>query len=209
MKKDGTVKVKSKIPLLFVLVGLILIGIGVWQFIDVKMQTKASLKEAKEIVSEQQPIGSNQKPNEKDKPKASEKSKAPKIGDTIGLLSIPKISAELPIVEGTDPDDLAKGVGHYKGSYMPGNHGQIVLSGHRDTVFRHLGELKKGDTLKVNDSKGNYKYEITHMKIVKADDTSIITLQNKQEELILTTCYPFSYVGNAPKRYIIYAKPKS
>ncbi|MED1469287.1 class D sortase [Bacillus salipaludis] len=173
------------------------------------MQTKASLKEAKEIVSEQQPIDSNQKPNEKNKYKASEKSKAPKIGDTIGLLSIPKISAELPIVEGTDPDDLAKGVGHYKGSYMPGNLGQIVLSGHRDTVFRHLGELKKGDTLKVNDSKGNFEYEITHMKIVKADDTSIITLQNKQEELILTTCYPFSYVGNAPKRYIIYAKPKS
>jgi sortase A len=56
---------------------------------------------------------------------------------------------------------------------------------------------------------GSFTYEITDTKVVKSDDTSIITLQNKQEELILTTCYPFSYVGNAPKRYIIYAKLKS
>jgi len=53
---------------------------------------------------------------------------------------------------------------------------------------------------------GSYQYEITHTKIVDADDTSIITLQNDEEELILTTCYPFSYIGDAPDRYIIYAK---
>jgi sortase A len=56
---------------------------------------------------------------------------------------------------------------------------------------------------------GSFSYEITDTKIVKSDDTSIITLQHEKEELILTTCYPFSYVGNAPERYIIYAKPKS
>jgi sortase A len=131
------------------------------------------------------------------------------MGDTVGLLAIPRIKAELAIVEGTDPDDLEKGVGHYKGSYFPGDKGQIVLSGHRDTVFRKLGELKLGDPLKVNMPYGSFTYEITDTKVVKSDDTSIITLQNKQEELILTTCYPFSYVGNAPKRYIIYAKLKS
>jgi sortase A len=133
----------------------------------------------------------------------------PEMGDTVGLLAIPRIKAELAIVEGTDPDDLEKGVGHYKGSYFPGDKGQIVLSGHRDTVFRKLGELKLGDPLKVNMPYGSFTYEITDTKVVKSDDTSIITLQNKQEELILTTCYPFSYVGNAPKRYIIYAKLKS
>jgi sortase A len=123
-------------------------------------------------------------------------------------LTIPKINAELAIVEGTNSDDLKKGVGHYKGSYFPNDHGQIVLSGHRDTVFRHLGELKIGDTLEVSMPYGSFIYIITRTKIVDSNDTSIITLQHKQEELILSTCYPFYYVGNAPKRYIIYAKPK-
>nr|WP_312471146.1 class D sortase [Neobacillus sp.] len=174
-------------------------GIGAWQFVNVKMQTKSSLEKAKEIISEQSVDASS---------KRDESSPPPSVGDIVGLLTIQKIKAELAIVEGTDPDDLEKGVGHYKGSYFPGDKGQIVLSGHRDTVFRRLGELEIGDSLKLQMPYGNFTYEITHMKIVKANDTSIVTLQNNEEELILTTCYPFRYVGNAPKRYIIYAKAK-
>ena len=191
---------KSKLPLLIIFIGLILLGVGIWQFADMKVQTNASVKQAKEMIAEQQ----------EDPPiKGTENSSPPSMGDTIGLLTIPKIKSELAIVEGTNPDDLEKGVGHYKGSYFPGDEGQIVLSGHRDTVFRKLGELKIGDSLKLQMPNGNFTYEITKTKIVKSDDTSIITLQNKEEELILTTCYPFRYVGNAPKRYIIYATPKS
>ncbi|MBT2735817.1 class D sortase [Bacillus sp. ISL-7] len=191
---------KSKFPLLIILTGLILVGIGLWQFIDVKTQTHASLKQAKELIADQP----------EDAPKKREvNSKPPKMGETVGLLAIPKIKAELAIIEGTYPDDLEKGVGHYKGAYYPGDQGQIVLSGHRDTVFRKLGELEIGDSLKMEMPYGSYTYEIIDTKIVKSDDTSIITLQHNKEELILTTCYPFSYIGNAPKRYIIYAKPKN
>lgn len=190
---------KSKLPLLIILAGFIFLGIGAWQYVNVKWQTKTSLEKAKEIIAKK-PVGVPAK-NEKNSP-------PPSVGDTVGLLTIPKIKTELAIVEGTNPDDLEKGVGHYKGSYFPSDNGQIVLSGHRDTVFRKLGELKIGDSLEVQMPYGNFTYEITHTKIVKEDDTSIITLQNKEEELILTTCYPFRYVGNAPKRYIIYAKAK-
>ncbi|MEH7332670.1 class D sortase [Neobacillus drentensis] len=189
---------KAKFPLFIIFIGLVLLGIGAWQYIDVNLQTKASLKEAKEMVLDQPANAKVQQ----------QKHEAPKMGETAGLLVIPKIKAELAIVEGTDPDDLEKGVGHYKGSFFPGDKGQIVLSGHRDTVFRRLGELKIGDSLKMQMPYGNYTYEITHTKIVKSNDTSIITLQHEKEELILTTCYPFRYVGNAPKRYIIYAKLK-
>jgi len=192
--------VKSKLPLFIVLVGIILLAVGLWQYVDMKFQTEASLKQAKEIISEQHTDTQKKK---------VENSPPPGMGETVGLLTIPKIKAELAIVEGTDPDDLEKGVGHYKGSYFPSEQGQIVLSGHRDTVFRKLGELKIGDSLNIQMPNGNFTYEITHTKVVKSDDTSIITLQNQQEELIVTTCYPFRYVGNAPKRYIIYAKPKS
>ncbi|WP_243291903.1 class D sortase [Bacillus sp. FJAT-47783] len=130
----------------------------------------------------------------------------PNEGEAVGLLSIPRLEAELPIIEGTDPDDLDKGVGHYKGSYYPDENGQIILSGHRDTVFRKIGELEIGDTFVVELPYGSFTYEMVKTKIVDADDTSIITLQNKEEELIVTTCYPFSYIGNAPERYIMYAK---
>ena len=191
---------KYKFPLIIILARVILVGIGLWQFINMKTQTHASLKEAKELIADQPTVAPK---------KRVENSPPPDMGETVGLLAIPKINAELAIVEGTDPDDLEKGVGHYKGAYFPGDQGQIVLSGHRDTVFRKLGELKIGDSLKMEMPYGSYTYEIIGTKIVKSDDTSIITLQHDKEELILTTCYPFSYVGNAPKRYIIYATPKS
>lgn len=92
---------------------------------------------------------------------------------------------------------MEKGIGHYKGSYYPDENGQIFLSGHRDTVFRRTGELKKGDQLKVLLPYGSFSYEIDKTKIVDQKDTSIITQQHNKEELILTTCYPFSYIGNA------------
>ncbi|WP_374717458.1 class D sortase [Neobacillus sp.] len=194
----------KKVPLLLTLTGMIVIGLGLWQLIDSKIKTNTSLKEAKKIV-----IGQTEKQVMIKRPSKNMVGEVPKMGDTIGLLVIPRIKAELAIIEGTDPDELEKGVGHFKGSFFPGENGQIVLSGHRDTVFRRLGELKVGDLLNMQMSNGTFQYEITNMKIVDEDDRSIITLQNEKEELILTTCYPFHYIGNAPQRYIIYAKLKN
>lgn len=191
-------------PLLLILTGIFVIGFSLWQLIDSKIKTNTSLKEAKKLV-----IGQTEKQVMKKRPLKNMVSEMPKMGDTIGLLVIPRIKAELAIIEGTDPDELEKGVGHFKGSFFPGENGQIVLSGHRDTVFRRLGELKVGDLLTMQMPYGTYQYEITNMKIVDEDDRSIITLQNEKEELILTTCYPFHYIGNAPQRYIIYAKLKN
>lgn len=176
--------------------GVVILGIGLFQLWDIKRQEQISLEAAKELVEE-------------DRPKVKKEEFKPETGEASGLLLIPKINAELAIVEGTDADDLEKGVGHYKGSFYPEENGQIVLSGHRDTVFRKAGDLVIGDQLTMKMPYGNYTYEITGTKIVSADDTSIITLQNSEEELVLTTCYPFSYVGDAPDRYIIYAKRTS
>jgi sortase A len=189
----------KKLSYLLIVVGLCIVGYAGWQIVDTKMQTSTSLVEAKEIV---------ESPPNREIYKEEDGTYKPPIGEAVGILQIPKLNANLPIVEGTDPDDLEKGVGHYKGSYYPTENGQIVLSGHRDTVFRKAGELEIGDSLEIALPYGNFEYEITETKIVEPDDLDIITLQNEKEELILTTCYPFSYVGNAPQRYIIYAKVK-
>src|SRR5699024_3788293 len=130
----------------------------------------------------------------------------PNFGDSAGMLVIDKIDANLPIVEGTSEDDLKKGVGHYEGTAYPLEDDQIVLSGHRDTVFRRMGELQIGDIMKVRMPYGDFDYEIVNTKVVPADDLSII-VPHDEETLTVTTCYPFRYIGNAPDRYIIDAKP--
>ncbi|MEC1615056.1 sortase SrtA [Bacillus mojavensis] len=194
---------KKYIPLVIIVIGFAITGYGGFKLIDASMKTEQTLKEAKKAAEQPPAIAGTKKNANQTEKKSSFK---PKTGQASGILEIPKINAELPIVEGTDADDLEKGVGHYKGSYYPDENGQIVLSGHRDTVFRRTGELEKGDRLNIILSYGDFTYEIEKTKIVDKDDTSIITLQHEKEELILTTCYPFSYVGNAPKRYIIYGK---
>lgn len=181
---------------LFILLGLGITGYAGFQIWHSNTQAEKSLEEAKGIVEKA--------PSEK----IDDENFNPITGEVIGLLSLPKIESELAIVEGTDPDELERGVGHYKGSFFPGQGGQIVLSGHRDTVFIRVGELELGDELVMKMPYEEAMYEIVNTKIVDADDTSIITLQNKEEELILTTCYPFGYIGDAPERYIIYAKKK-
>ncbi|MGY0432111.1 sortase SrtA [Bacillus rugosus] len=194
---------KKIIPLVIIAVGLLITGYGGLKLIDTNMKTEQTLKEARLAAEKPQEASNAKQSAGQAGNKASFK---PETGQASGILEIPKINAELPIVEGTDADDLEKGVGHYKDSYYPDENGQIVLSGHRDTVFRRTGELEKGDQLRILLSYGDFTYEIVKTKIVDKDDTSIITLQHEKEELILTTCYPFSYVGNAPKRYIIYGK---
>jgi len=129
------------------------------------------------------------------------------VGDTIGLLYIPKLDRDLPIIEGTNPEELERGVGHYLGTALPGQKDQIVLSGHRDTVFRNFDQLAIGDTFVLKLPYGTFEYEIFDTEIVSADDTTVIRSTAPEEILTVTTCYPFYFIGNAPDRFIFYAKP--
>lgn len=130
--------------------------------------------------------------------------KKPKIGENIGDLVIPKIEASLPIFHGTAEDELEKGVGHFAGSVLPGESDNSVLSGHRDTVFRRLGEVGKGDLLIVSTSAGEFTYRVNGVRIVDADDRTVIVPKPKAT-LTVSTCYPFNYIGDAPQRYILVA----
>ncbi len=192
----------KKLAILFMLVGISLLAVGGYQFIKTQASEKEAMTDAKQLLE----TSRTEKTSDAERSKAAEEF-LPDMGEAVGILEIPSLEAELPIVEGTDPDDLEKGVGHYKGSAYPKQNDQIVLSGHRDTVFRKLGDVKIGDRFVVKLPHGDYEYEMIDSKIVDADDTSIIKSTAPDEELVITTCYPFSYVGNAPDRYIIYAQP--
>jgi sortase A len=129
---------------------------------------------------------------------------SPKIGDVIGSLWIPRLKRTIDIIEGTGSKELKRGVGHYVGSVLPGVSDNSVLAGHRDSVFRNLGELKVGDLMTVRTDYGRFVYEVQKIRIVKADDKTVI-VPSIYAVLTLSTCYPFRYVGNAPKRYIVQA----
>lgn len=128
----------------------------------------------------------------------------PEVGEEIGELYIPKIKSVLPIIHGTDEDELEKGVGHYAGSVMPGEKDNSVLSGHRDTVFRRLGEVGEGDILEVTTKAGTFEYRVNKVRIVDADDRTVI-VPKPRAMLTVTTCYPFDFIGDAPQRYILVA----
>ncbi|MFD2629189.1 class D sortase [Oceanobacillus kapialis] len=194
----------KKLSLLLIVAGLVLLGVGGYQWFHTAQAQKNSLAEAQAMLDE----GAKESDETaSEQPAETTESFSPEMGNTAGILHIPRLDAELPIVEGTDEDELEKGVGHYRGTAYPGQNDQIVLSGHRDTVFRSMGELELGDHLTVKVPYGNFTYEIVDTKIVDADDRTVISPTAPEEVLTLTTCYPFSFVGSAPDRYIITALP--
>ena len=101
---------------------------------------------------------------------------------------------------------MKKGVGHLVQSVFPGQNEQIVISGHRDTVFRGFEKLEIGDLFIVHMPYGTYTYEMRETEIVDKDDTSVVRSMG-EEVLVVTTCYPFYYIGPAPMRFVIYAYP--
>ncbi|WP_346726757.1 class D sortase [Bacillus suaedaesalsae] len=134
-----------------------------------------------------------------------EKKPYPKKGDVIGKLIIPAIKEEYPITEGTDDEQLENSVGHYIQSVLPGRQDNSVLAGHRDGVFRKLGDVKIDDVLIVELGEEVYTYKIYKQLIVDQDDRTII-VPHEEAILTLVTCYPFNYIGSAPERYILQAK---
>lgn len=127
---------------------------------------------------------------------------APAKGDVIGKIIIPKLKMEFPLIEGTDERELAKGVGHYSRSVLPGEKDNTVLAGHRDTVFRNLKNVKIGDIIEIKTGAGTFTYKITKQRIVHKDDRTVIVPYDRAV-LTLITCYPFNFIGSAPDRFIL------
>ncbi|PFA22372.1 class D sortase [Bacillus thuringiensis] len=125
-------------------------------------------------------------------------------GERIAYMVIPKIKRKYSIYWGADDKTLKKGVGMLvsDNTTTPSGNGHTVLSGHRDTVFTDLGELKENDYILVEYDNKVYVYQINKHWITDADDLTVI-VPKATSTLTLTTCYPFKYIGDAPERYII------
>jgi sortase A len=130
--------------------------------------------------------------------------KVPHLGARIGTITLPTLGLSWPIYQGTTPTQLAKGVGHFISSVLPGQKDNTVLSGHRTTVFNRLGELKRGQSVFVQTSAGTFTYVIRSFRIVMRTDRTII-VHKDHGVLTLTTCYPFNNIGTTTRAFIVTA----
>jgi sortase A len=126
-------------------------------------------------------------------------------GSVIGLLEIPRLGFSDLVVHGDDDSTLSVAIGHLPDTPLPWQAGNSALAGHRDGKFRPLKDIKVGDRITLATRQGNLHYVLRETKIVTPDDLSVLTPTDTRT-LTLITCYPFSYVGKAPKRFILKAE---
>lgn len=138
-------------------------------------------------------------------PRGEAKASSLAEGSAIGRLSIPRLGLSTIVVEGAGEHDLDVAVGHIPGTSLPGEAGNTGIAGHRDTFFRPLRFVRTNDVISLTTSSGEYQYRVVSTEIVTPDDVRVL-YPTKTEVLTLVTCYPFFFVGPAPRRFIVRAQ---
>ncbi|HMD96658.1 MAG TPA: class D sortase [Terriglobia bacterium] len=129
----------------------------------------------------------------------------PVEGSFIGRMQISRLSLSTIVLEGDSDQVLRKAAGHIPGTALPGRAGNVAIAGHRDTFFRALRSIREGDDIALETAASTYHYRVDSTHIVPPKDIQVLQ-PSDQPGLTLVTCYPFSYVGPAPKRYIVHAR---
>jgi len=125
-------------------------------------------------------------------------------GDVVGRIEIPRIGISAAVLQGTTSRTLRMGVGHIKGTALPGESGNIGVAGHRDTYFRALKDIRKDDEIQLQTATGIARYEVDWIQITSPSNIGVLA-PTTESSLTLVTCYPFYYIGAAPKRFIVRA----
>jgi sortase A len=123
---------------------------------------------------------------------------------TLGRIEIARIGIAAMILEGTDERTLRRAVGHFPGTALPGQSGNVAIAGHRDTFFRALRNVQHNDEITLTTLNGSYRYLVDSAQVVAPEDTQVLG-DSSDRILTLVTCYPFYFVGPAPKRFIVRA----
>jgi len=121
-----------------------------------------------------------------------------------GRIEIKSVGLSSMIMEGVDRETLRRGIGHIPGTALPGQPGNVALAGHRDTFFRALRNVRKNDEITLETLDGHFRYRVDFTQVVAPEYTEALN-GSGVAILTLVTCYPFSYVGQAPQRYIVRA----
>ena len=126
-------------------------------------------------------------------------------GSPLIRMTVPRLALSVMISEGIQPQTLARAAGHIPGTAFPDEPGNVGIAGHRDTFFRKLGEIRKDDVISLATAGGSYLYSVEWTRIVSPTQVDVLD-PSSTPALTLVTCYPFTYVGSAPERFIVRAR---
>ena len=129
-----------------------------------------------------------------------------RVGRAWGRLELPRLGLSALVAEGVDAQTLGVAVGHFPDSAFPGEGGNVALAGHRDTVFQMLKDIWPEDVVRLTTPDGTFDYRVEWLAIVDPARTDVVA-STGESLLTLVTCYPFDYVGRAPRRYVVRARP--
>lgn len=126
-------------------------------------------------------------------------------GDVIGEMRIPRLALKTIVVQGESSKILQRAIGHLPGTPLPGEPGNVALAGHRDSYFRPLRNIQPGDVITIKTPDAEFEYQVESIEVVLPSDVQVLqpTVENS---LTLVTCFPFYYIGPAPKRFIVHAR---
>jgi LPXTG-site transpeptidase (sortase) family protein len=125
-------------------------------------------------------------------------------GSLVGALEVPRVGLSAMVLEGDDDATLRVGIGHLPDTPPPWQRGNSAFAGHRDTFFRTLQHVREGDRLSLTTTYGEFQYRVRETFIVGPEDLWVLNPTDSQT-LTLVTCYPFKYVGPAPRRFVVQA----
>ncbi len=123
----------------------------------------------------------------------------------VARLEIPRLGLSAIVREGAGPRTLRVAVGHVPGTALPGENGNVCLAAHRDGLFRGLGTLRAGDAVRLTTRGGRYDYRVDAARVVGPNDVAVLS-PTRRPRLTLVTCYPFAWIGPAPRRYVVTAQ---
>jgi sortase A len=134
-----------------------------------------------------------------------EQSLAVDAGPPLAVMKIGKLGIEVPVYDGASDLNLNRGVGRIRGTARIDADGNLGIAGHRDGFFRGLKDIAIGDAIQVRSLQREVTYTVSSIDIVDPDDVSVLSPTDHMS-VTLVTCYPFYYVGHAPKRFIVKAE---
>jgi sortase A len=137
-------------------------------------------------------------------PSAPGRRPAPPPGSVLGRIEIPRLRVSTIVRAGSDARTLQLAVGHISGTAYPGDPGNVGLAGHRDTFFRRLADIRSDDEIRLVTPEGTFTYRVDRTDVVGPRDVWVLD-PTGTPTLTLVTCYPFTYVGSAPERFVVRA----
>jgi sortase A len=126
-------------------------------------------------------------------------------GEVIGEIQVPRLGLSAMVVQGDSAASLRHAVGHLPKSAMPGEWGNVAVAGHRDTYFRPMRGIHLGDEIRFKTLEQNFEYVVESIEVVAPSDTQVLEVFTGHD-LTFITCFPFYYLGPAPKRFVVRAR---